>query len=112
MVITRLLIAGVFSLAWAIGGASYALAGDASIGKKKARTCLACHSEKGRKAGSLAPSLFGQPEKYLATQIRDFQTGKRKQVVMTMAAAQINEADIDDIAAWYASVKVTVHMPK
>ncbi len=79
--------------------------GDAKAGKAKAAACVACHGAKGISPNPLWPNLAGQQAGYLAKQMKDFKSGKRKDPVMTGMAAAINPADIANIAAYYASLK-------
>ena len=52
----------------------------------------------------LWPNLAGQKEAYIAKQLRDFQSGKRKDPVMTSMAKPLSEQDIKDLAAYYSSL--------
>ncbi len=58
-----------------------------------------------------APNLAGQNEGYLAKQLRDYRSGKRTHQFMRIVAKDLSDADIDDLAAWYASIKITVTLP-
>lgn len=49
------------------------------------------------------PKLAGQNGKYIATQLAEFKAGKRRDPIMSKMAADLSDADIDDIAAYYAS---------
>ena len=96
----------------AMAAASVAVgAGDARVGREKAAACTTCHGEHG--AGTLpnAPHLAGQPAIYLADQLRQFRSGRRPSEVMAVIARPLSDADIDDLAAWYASVRFQVTPP-
>ncbi len=58
-----------------------------------------------------APNLAGQNEWYLAKQLRDYRSGKRTHQFMSIVAKDLSDEDIDDLAAWYASIKITVTLP-
>ena len=90
---------------------SPAIPGDAAAGKVKARACLTCHGVDGMSRLPSAPNLAGQNEWYLAKQLRDYRSGKRTHRFMSIVAKNLSDADIDDLAAWYASIKITVTLP-
>lgn len=81
-------------------------AGDATAGQSKAILCIGCHGVDGNNDNSLYPLLAGQGQAYLAKQLRDFKSGARKEEHMTSMVAAIDAADIDDIAAYFASQKL------
>ena len=90
------------------GLAAPAFAGDAAAGRAKAAACAACHGPMGLSVTPDAPNLAGQPEMYLSEQLRAYRSGKRLHEVMTLMARSLAEADIDNVAAWFASIKVEV----
>lgn len=77
-------------------------AGDAAAGKGKSVTCQACHGVDGNSANPLWPKLAGQHADYLAVQLADFKTGKRKDATMGAMVAALNTADMQNLAAYYA----------
>ena len=85
------------------GNAAYA--GDAAAGKAKSATCTACHGADGNSANPMWPKLAGQHEAYLAKQIKDFRDGNRKDPMMSAMAAALSDADIANLAAYFASQK-------
>ncbi len=90
---------------------SAAAAGDPAAGKVKTRACVTCHGVDGMSRLPSAPNLAGQIEMYLAKQLRDYRAGKRTHQVMSIVPKDLSDADIDDLAAWYASIKITVKLP-
>lgn len=82
-----------------------ALAGDPAAGKAKSVTCVACHGPEGISSNPMWPNLAGQQEQYLAKQLRDFRAGTRKDPVMGPMAMPLSDEDIDNLAAYYASLK-------
>ncbi len=90
---------------------SPAIPGDPAAGKGKTRACLTCHGVDGMSRVPSAPNLAGQNEWYLAKQLRDYRSGKRPHQFMTIVAKNLSDTDIDDLAAWYASIKITVTLP-
>ena len=98
-------------LAWAccVAGACLATAsqaGDATRGRAKATACAACHGPQGLSVAPDAPNLAGQPELYLAAQLKAYRDGTRKHEVMSLMAKPLSDADIEDLAAWFGSLKV------
>ena len=88
-----------------------ASAASAAAGKTKAAACAACHGPLGKATMPDAPNLAGQPAMYLAEQLKAYRSGARKHEVMSMMAKPLKDADIDDIAAWFASIQVQVQAP-
>ncbi len=78
-------------------------AADIEAGKAKTAVCTACHGADGNSVNPIWPRLAGQNATYIAKQIRDFKTMKRLDPTMQGMAATIQDADIDNIAAYYES---------
>ncbi|PHS16797.1 MAG: cytochrome c4 [Kangiella sp.] len=83
-----------------------ALAGDIAKGKAKSGVCAACHAADGNSAIAINPKLAGQSAKYLAKQLHDFKNGKRSNATMAPMAGLLNDEDIENVSAFYASQKV------
>lgn len=83
-------------------------AADVAAGRAKAAQCAACHGANGMATLAEAPNLAGQNEIYLAKALRDFKTGARKNETMSLMAAALSDADIENMAAYYQSIKITV----
>ena len=82
---------------------SSASAGDVAAGKAKSVTCAACHGATGNSVNPLWPNLAGQKEQYLAKQIRAFRDGIRKDPMMASMVAGLSDADIANLAAYFAA---------
>ncbi len=93
------------ALATAAVLASPAYAGDAAAGKAKSGMCAACHGVEGISAIPMYPNLAGQKEVYLAKQLKAFKDGTRKDPVMAPMAMGLSDADMANLAAFYASMK-------
>ena len=78
--------------------------GDPTAGKAKAALCVACHGPDGISINPLWPSLAGQQGIYLAKQIRAFRDGERVEPTMQPFVANLTDQDVEDIAAYYASL--------
>jgi len=77
--------------------------GDAAAGQQKAAVCAACHGIDGNSVVAQWPKLAGQHEAYLARQVTLIRDGARAVPEMAPLVANLSEADIADLAAWYAS---------
>jgi len=78
-------------------------AGDAARGRDKAEACAACHGPAGNSETPLTPSLAGQPATFVEMQLILFRAKVRKVPAMQEMARPLADADIDDIAAFYAA---------
>ena len=87
-----------------LAGLSFnALAGDPAAGKALTVTCAACHGEDGNSLAPTFPKLAGQNEKYLIKQINDIKHKRRPVPTMIGQVDNLNDQQIADIAAYYAS---------
>lgn len=84
--------------------AAQGVSGDAAAGKAKAAVCAACHGPAGVSVNPAWPSLAGQQPVYLAKQIRLFRDGERVELTMQPFVQNLSDQDVDDIAAYYASL--------
>ncbi|UYO95410.1 c-type cytochrome [Pollutimonas sp. M17] len=91
--------------------AARSTAADVAAGRAKAAQCAVCHGANGIATLPDAPNLAGQSEIYLAKALRDFKSGARKNEMMTMMAAGLSDADIENLAAYYQSIEITVKQP-
>ncbi|WP_298440812.1 c-type cytochrome [uncultured Ferrimonas sp.] len=90
-------------------------AGDAAAGQAKAGTCVACHGADGNSPIDLYPKLAGQHEGYLLKQLKDLKQaamtggkeGRNDPVMSPMAMMLATEQDMADVAAYFASQKVS-----
>lgn len=80
------------------------LAGDAAAGKAKSATCAGCHGPEGISQNEMWPNLAGQKEGYLIAQMKAFRDGQRSNPMMAPMVAPLSDADIEDLAAYYASL--------
>ncbi len=67
------------------------------------QVCAACHTADGSRGSPANPILQGQHAEYLAKQLTEFKSGKRKNAIMSGMAAPLSEEDIRNVAAFYAS---------
>lgn len=67
------------------------------------QVCAACHTADGSRGSPANPILQGQHPEYLFKQLTEFKSGKRDSAVMKGMAATLEEADMKNVAAFYAS---------
>jgi cytochrome c553 len=77
--------------------------GQVQNGAVKAAMCFACHGPNGNSANPAWPTLAGQSALYVAAQLRLFRAHVRDNPVMTPLAASLSDADIDDLAVFFAA---------
>jgi cytochrome c553 len=80
-----------------------ALAADAEAGKQKAQLCAACHGPEGKATNPQIPILAGQPAQAIVTQLFQFRGGKRKNEQMSPMAANLSNADLNDLGAYFSA---------
>jgi cytochrome c553 len=81
-----------------------AASGDIAAGREKARICAGCHGENGISASPGIPSLAGQRDQFLQWQLVFFRSGRRPNLLMGPIVAQLSDADIRNLGAYYASL--------
>lgn len=78
-------------------------AGNAAAGKALAKNCAACHGETGVTANPAWPHIAGQKSVYLANTLKAFRAGLRKDPMMAGVVRGLSDADIANLAAFYAA---------
>jgi len=95
----------LLSILFAVGILSNApvFAGDVKAGQTKSAMCAACHGANGVSAADNYPNLAGQHADYIVKQLNAFKSGERKDMMMAPMAAGLSDADMVDLAAYFAS---------
>jgi cytochrome c553 len=99
-----LIAAAAIALVGSVGTAI--AAGDAAAGKAKFAVCAGCHGPTG--AGNEAlkyPKLSGRDAAFVAEQLRAFKSGTRDNATMKAMTAGLSETDMDNLAAYVATLK-------
>jgi cytochrome c553 len=81
-----------------------ARAADPAAIKEKAEQCSGCHGENGISQTENIPSLAGQPDQFVQWQLVFFRAGTRKNEQMQPIVEQINNEDIRNLGAYFASL--------
>jgi cytochrome c553 len=99
----RIALAGMFLVA-TVCGSSFARAADIAAGKEKAELCVGCHGDAGISQTENIPSLAAQPDQFIQWQLVYFRAGSRKNEQMQPIVEQINNDDIRNLGAYFASL--------
>lgn len=91
----------LLALAWG----HQAKAADIDAGKAKSVVCAACHGADGKASVPTYPHLAGQNQAYLLKQMKAFKEGSRTEPLMVPFMAMLTEVDMENLAAYYASLK-------
>jgi cytochrome c553 len=83
--------------------AAVAPAADPEAGRRKAQVCAACHGPDGNATIPGTPSLAGQPVFFTHWQLIKYRDGRRKDPQMSPLAEKLDDADMADLAAFYAA---------
>lgn len=81
------------------------LQGDVAQGKAEASTCAACHGESGISVVPMFPNLAGQGAEYTYWRLVEVQREARADSPMTPLVANLDDAQMRNMAAWYASLE-------
>jgi cytochrome c553 len=74
-------------------------------GKAAAAACAGCHGEAGISKTPGTPSLVGLDPKYFVAAMKAYKNGQRKNDIMKPMASAVADADLDNIALYYALLK-------
>jgi cytochrome c553 len=91
-----------------LAGVNVGHAGDVKAGAAKAMMCQACHGLDGLSKAPDSPNIAGQIEPYLVAQLQAFKTGVRKNDAMSAVAPSLSDADIEDLAAYFSAIEISV----
>ncbi len=79
-------------------------AADVAAGRAKAAACTACHGANGVSGSPDIPNLAGQKGPYLKAQLETFRAATRKNPLMNAMAAQLSNADIENLVAFFSTL--------
>ena len=78
--------------------------GDAAAGKTLSAVCAGCHAAPAGGGKAVGPSLDGQREAYLVEAIRAYKAGLRANPMMFAMVQNLSDADMQNVAAYYAGL--------
>jgi len=97
------LLAATLAAPAAAAEAAAAAKPDAAKGQATATAvCGACHTFDGSRGSPANPILQGQHPEYLVKQLAEFKSGKRENAIMKGFAGTLGDADMKNVAAFYA----------
>ena len=99
----RTLLITTIIASFGIVGAAQA-AGDVAAGKARSAACAGCHGADGHGVAP-NPALAGKPEAEQVKALQDYKSGGRANPIMKGIAASLSDKDMEDVAAYYASLK-------
>ncbi|MDD2845124.1 MAG: c-type cytochrome [Rhodoferax sp.] len=94
------LIASLLALAM---GSSWAQADPARAQKIVMGSCFLCHGENGESASEIFPKLAGQHANYIAKQLENFKTGKRKSTAMADMSSRLTADEMLALGQYFES---------
>ena len=98
-------ISVVLGVVGALGICASVQAGSAEAGKAKAEPCADCHGADG-KGDKDSPSVVGMSVGKFTAAMKEYQAETRtKSKKMIKAAKKVNDEDIADLAAYFATLK-------
>ena len=71
----------------------------------KTKVCTTCHGENGVPQLKTTPVIWGQNAGYMFLQLRDFQSGARKNELMSPIAATLSRDDLLPLAEYFSKLK-------
>ena len=72
---------------------------------RKAEACIVCHGMGGNATDPAMPSLAGQPAQSISMQLFMFRESNRKDPQMSPMASSLSNADMNELAAYFAKQK-------
>lgn len=94
--------------AWYSGHTATAILPEGKTEDMAPQDCVGCHGAAGIAEVPDAPNLAGESSIYIDTQLKAFRLGKRTHEVMSVIAADLEDARIRELADWYAGSKLTI----
>ncbi|SFR09565.1 c-type cytochrome [Poseidonocella sedimentorum] len=75
------------------------------------QACVSCHGTDGIATFAGAPNLAGETNIYIETQLKAFRIGKRAHDIMSPIAEGMTDAEMREVADWYAAVSLEISGP-
>jgi|TARA_B100002003_G_scaffold237593_1_gene254850 cytochrome c553 len=86
--------------------------GNAAAGEKKAQACIPCHGPGGGKPLTPQyPVLAGQYPDFIAYALTGYKSGSRNNAIMKGLVTALSDADMQDVAAYFASQPSSLSTP-
>jgi cytochrome c553 len=97
--------AAALAAAFLVPASALAGKGDINAGRAKAEAaCAPCHGEAGLSQMEGVPHLAANIDLFLQWQLVYFRTGRRSNEAMSAVSADLTDADINNLGAYFASL--------
>jgi cytochrome c553 len=73
----------------------------------KAAMCVGCHGVNGNSSMPGVPSLAAQNARYIYLQLRDYQEGRRDNLMMSPMAAGLTRPEMQELATYFSKQKLS-----
>ena len=90
-------------------GAAAQAADDARADEIVQGKCFLCHGAAGESSSPVFPRLAGQNAAYVARQLADYKSGRRRSSTMQPMVEDLSAADMQALGDWFASRPTQVH---
>lgn len=91
---------------------AWAQADEARAKKIVGGVCFVCHGAEGESSSEVFPRLAGQHWQYIAKQLDNFKTGKRKSTAMADMVAKLTPDEMEALGKFFEKQKFEVEPPK
>ena len=91
---------------------AWAQADEARAKKIVGGVCFVCHGAEGESSSEVFPRLAGQHAEYIAKQLDNFKSGKRKSTAMADMVAKLTPDEMDALGKFFEKQKVEVEPSK
>jgi len=93
-------------------GSAWAQADQARAEKIVSGSCFLCHGENGESSSEIFPKLAGQHANYIAKQLENFKSGKRKSTAMADMSARLTPDEMLALGQYFDAKKSEPETPK
>jgi cytochrome c553 len=102
---------GVVAVAFACGS-SWGQADEARAKKIVSGNCFLCHGAQGESSSEVFPKLAGQHWEYIAKQLEQFKSGKRKSTAMAEMAGPLKPDEMVALGKYFEKIKLSPEVAK
>jgi len=93
-------------------GGAWAQADEARAKKIVGGSCFLCHGAEGESSSEVFPKLAGQHWEYIAKQLENFKSGKRKSTAMSDMVARVQPDEMIALGKYFEKKSVPAEPPK
>ena len=108
---SRFLLAGLAAAAFSVAALADPKADEARAEEIVSGRCFLCHGMEGEAASQVFPRLAGQHSEYLARQLSDFKSGKRKSDTMRPQSEELTPEEMKALGAYFEKKKAPANTP-